>query len=367
MNEEQPLHPMSLAEILDRTAQIYRSRFLVFFGIGLIPAGTVFVFAAAFFAFFAWFGSNKGQSARAADIIAWLFLGLMLLLVGPVCLAVTALGSAAMTDAAGRIFLGERITIREAYRGAWKRGWRYIWLYLLVVLVVAVVPMLGFLLSALGSDLLISLGSRIGLGDVHIFINAAAVLLFGVLVAFGLWMLLRFCLSFPVSVVEQTSAWKALKRAGSISLGTRGRIILLYLMGAILGYVLALGLSIPAIIGLALIPALGGAQHSQTLGEIFLFVTWGAYFAVKAFTKPVYGIALTLFYFDQRIRKEGFDIEWMMLHAGMAIDVPPAPEAAVPETTTANETAIVIEPIADTSPIAQLEPPVIDAQRVESL
>jgi hypothetical protein len=31
-----------------------------------------------------------------------------------------------------------------------------------------------------------------------------------------------------------------------------------------------------------------------------------------------------LFYFDQRIRKEGFDIEWMMLQAGMLQAATPA-------------------------------------------
>jgi hypothetical protein len=29
-------------------------------------------------------------------------------------------------------------------------------------------------------------------------------------------------------------------------------------------------------------------------------------------------IALVLFYYDQRIRKEGYDIEWMMQQAGLA-------------------------------------------------
>jgi hypothetical protein len=43
----------------------------------------------------------------------------------------------------------------------------------------------------------------------------------------------------------------------------------------------------------------------------------------------VYGIALVLFYYDQRIRQEGFDIEWMMLQAGMvAPPAAPQPEAA---------------------------------------
>ena len=41
-------------------------------------------------------------------------------------------------------------------------------------------------------------------------------------------------------------------------------------------------------------------------------------FAVQALVRPVYGIALSIFYFDQRIRTEGFDIEWMMREAGLA-------------------------------------------------
>ena len=72
MNE--PLHPLTLAEILDRTAQLYRSRFLVFMGIGAIPAGTVFVFAAGVFAFFTWMGSNARHGTAIADVLVWAFL-----------------------------------------------------------------------------------------------------------------------------------------------------------------------------------------------------------------------------------------------------------------------------------------------------
>jgi hypothetical protein len=49
---------------------------------------------------------------------------------------------------------------------------------------------------------------------------------------------------------------------------------------------------------------------------------------------PVYPIASTLFYYDQRIRKEGFDVEWMMQSAGMTemASTPAAgAESAAPE------------------------------------
>jgi len=44
--------------------------------------------------------------------------------------------------------------------------------------------------------------------------------------------------------------------------------------------------------------------------------------------QPVSWIALVLFYYDQRIRKEGFDIEWMMQQAGMTQPAPMAQPAA---------------------------------------
>ena len=50
-------------------------------------------------------------------------------------------------------------------------------------------------------------------------------------------------------------------------------------------------------------------------------------FFTNTFVGPIYATGLTLFYYDQRVRKEGFDIEWMMQAAGWT---PPAlaPESA---------------------------------------
>jgi hypothetical protein len=42
----------------------------------------------------------------------------------------------------------------------------------------------------------------------------------------------------------------------------------------------------------------------------------------------MYATGFTLFYYDQRIRKEGFDIEWMMQAAGMTVPAPPVVVAA---------------------------------------
>jgi len=42
-------------------------------------------------------------------------------------------------------------------------------------------------------------------------------------------------------------------------------------------------------------------------------------FVTNALIGPIYATGLTLFYYDQRVRKEGFDIEWMMQAAGLSV------------------------------------------------
>jgi hypothetical protein len=324
MNE--PLHPLTLSEILDRTAHNYRACFLVFFGIGALPAGTIFASVAGIFAFMTWMGARTRHGATVPAAAVWVFLAALLVLAVPLCLAANALGEAAMSEAAARTFLGENITIRGAYKTIWKRAWRYIGLYTLQMLAIVIIPGAVFLIAIFGMIALKVSGAAAN--DNSPLFGALLVLLMAILGAIALWILLHLCLAFPASVVEQTTAWTSLKRGTRLSQGTRARMLLLYVLGAFLNQVLSWCLMIPVFIALALIPALQGQAHTKLADVIVVFTTYGSYFVVKILIKPIYGIAITLFYFDQRIRKEGFDIEWMMQQAGMLIS-PPAPEPAL--------------------------------------
>lgn len=345
------LRPLTLAEILDRTAQFYRSRFLVFLGISTIPSGTIFVFAAGIFAFIAWMGSNSRNGGSVADVFVWVFLILLGILVAPVSMGVSALGAAAMSDAAARIFLGEAITIRSAYKNVWRRGWRYVGLYILQGLVIVVAPMIAFVAGVV--VMVLGKVSGYAVGDNSPLFGGLVFLLLVVLAAFAVWMLLRLCLAFPTCVVEQTTAWNALKRGTRLGHGTQGRMLVLYILGLILNWMLTWPVSIVVIIAVTLIPSFQGQKHSQAVGMIVMFTLYGSYFAVKALVKPIYGIGLTIFYFDQRIRKEGFDIEWMMHQAGM---VPAAEPAPAPESASAPE----LQPVAAALPEPVIAVPVID-------
>jgi hypothetical protein len=319
MNER--LHPLTLGEVLDRTAQLYRSRFLVYAGIAIIPAGAVLLFVGVIFGFLAWAGvtSATGISQASMGALVVLVLVAVGLVAAPVCFGVMALGWAAMTHAATRAFLGEPITIREAYKSAWSHLWRYVGLGALMVLILGVAP-IGVLIGM--TALVAALGALVrsaGMGaTAGALVGGATLLLFVGVAAYMLWMLLRICMAYPACVMEQIGAWSAIKRAQVLSRGTKGRIFVLFLLGVALSWILAMGLMIPMVIVIALIPGVAGAQHSQTLSVVMAIMWYLLSFAVQVLTRPIYGIALAVFYFDQRIRTEGFDIEWMMRESGMA-------------------------------------------------
>jgi len=333
--------PLNLGEILDRTLQFYRARFLVFFGIAALPAGLLLGMASGTLLIFLWFGTGAQTqvSTMAAGVLAIAFF-IGLLVVGlPLAVTAAALGTAALNHAATRAYDGERSTIAACYRAAWKHGWRYLGVYALQSLFTMILPILllsgllmmasiGAVLRGASSDALVGIVAIAGgIGFAGYFLLALA----------RLWM------AFPACVVEETGAWEAMKRAYRLSEGTCLRILVLWLLGAALGRLLAFGMALPLVIAVELIPGANSPQHADTTGYLITFLFTGCYFAVQALVRPVYAIALLHFYYDQRIRKEGFDIEWMMRQAGMVPEPEPRPEAApwLPPVTRRTESAQV--------------------------
>ncbi|HWG20301.1 MAG TPA: hypothetical protein VG225_07195 [Terracidiphilus sp.] len=320
MNES--LHPSTLGEILDRTTNLYRSRFLVFFGIASVPAGVLLGVGGALVLLGSWSGTAQSGPAIA------LVIGMALLaLVGfPAMVAASGLSAAALCHAASALMMGEPISISSAYRAVWKRGWSYIGLYVLEGLIIAAVPLVvwSVLLAMVG---VAAVAGKAGPGS-EVLVGSASVLLFLGVVVYAVWMLLQVCLAFPAAVVEQMPVGSALKRAWTLSAGTRWRMLVLFVLGVALGWVATLLLIVPLAIAISLMPGMNSPQHAEMVGTVVMIGFYGASFAVQALTRPVYGIALVLFYYDQRVRKEGFDIELLMRQAGMVQE--PAPQPTIP-------------------------------------
>jgi len=120
---------------------------------------------------------------------------------------------------------------------------------------------------------------------------------------------LRYALAVPACVIEDIKARQAIRRSIELSKGARGRIFLLFLL--VLAIEMGLGLVTQAFFIFAVMKYHGELPASlRALQQVVAFCT-------NTFVAPIYATGFTLFYYDQRVRKEGFDIEWMMQAAGL--------------------------------------------------
>lgn len=126
-------------------------------------------------------------------------------------------------------------------------------------------------------------------------------------------MSLRYALAVPACVVEDLTARKAIRRSIELSKGSRGRIFVLFLLVG----VIKLGL-----VGITQTFFLAAVfkNHGQISPWISAASQVVAFFT-NTFIGPIGAAGIALFYYDQRVRKEGYDIEWMMQAAGLT---PPA-------------------------------------------
>lgn len=353
------LRPSTLGEILDRTASLYRSRFLVFFGIASVPAGVVLGFAgAAMLVLLSWAGAAKAgrpdlASQAVAGIVVLAFVGLAM----PLLIGANALSGAALCHATNSLLTGENVTVSATFKAVWKRGWQYVGLYLLLGLIIAVAPVVAFMVMVGMAAIGAAAGGAAGVGLAAL----SGILTFFVFAGGGVyavWMLLRLCLAFPVSVVEHASVGDAIKRAWSLCVGTRWRMLVMFLLGMALSYIASLLLMVPLFLAIAFIPGLNNPQQAQVLGTVMMIGMYGASFAVQALTMPVYGIALVLFYYDQRVRHEGFDIEFLMRQAGMTVEPAQQPEAVpwMPPVQSLAPAPVQAEPVPESSATAAADP-----------
>jgi hypothetical protein len=322
---DERLHPSSLSEILDRTARIYRSGFLVFLGIAVPPTVLLLLFASIAAPLILRIAPGAGSSSTLAGGFALVASAVLFLVALPILLALTALANAAMSHAAARAYLGQPIDIRGSYRAVWQRGWRIVGLFVFEVLLVWIAPFAAWSILLLFSAALATLARSEQIAARGLFI-LSALLVLAAFISYGFWMAIRISLAFPASVVEKISARDALGRSVLLTQGTGGRILILFLLGVALNWALSIAVMLPLDFLFALRPGADSLQQGQTAAMLLMAIIYGTAFAVQALIRPVYGIALTLFYYDQRIRQEAFDIEWMMLRSGRVVPPPPQPQ-----------------------------------------
>jgi hypothetical protein len=314
---QQQLRPLSLGEILDRTAELYRNHFLLFAGIAAIFAGVMLVIQMLYLGGLRLLGyPHVRPHLTLAVAIAAIVQTLAILLIA-------GLAIAANNRAVAWVYLGQPASISSAARSIRPRLGRYLWL-MTITSFRAWTP-LAILYVIFFAVVFKSLPHRVFSGSpaVHHAAahNPAAVIAVGITVlvlapffigalVYGSWMSLRLSLGIPASVVEELPAGRALKRSVELTRGSLGRILVLGVLVYAVRMIIGLVLSMPFLFSVFRHPGQPVSIAVLSLQQVAGFIT-------NTLIGPIYATGLTLFYYDQRIRKEGYDIEWMMQAAGL--------------------------------------------------
>ena len=132
----------------------------------------------------------------------------------------------------------------------------------------------------------------------------------------AVWLLLRWALSIPAALMEDLTVHRALKRSRVLTKGSIGRIFVMLLLVLAVMMVIQYAIQIPMFI------LLWKSRGVPTL-TTQIVASFGTFLS-GSFVLPIYSIALTLFYYDQRIRKEGYDVEWLIEQAAMSPESHPS-------------------------------------------
>jgi hypothetical protein len=282
------LRPLTTGEILDRSFFLYRSDFWLYVGLSSIAAGVSVVASIGKLAYFHFNGLTV-SSPKA------LVAGGIFSIIGAVLyFAVYCVAHAATVSAVSSIYLGEKTSIRRAFdavKGHWLRyclialwqSWSAGWIFVLLIVPVAAMV-------------------RLGLKNLNGLVAALVFLAMGSLV-YGVVAYLRNSLAIPAAVMEDLPVRTAMRRSKQLVAGRKGRIFLLLLLLFAL-YFVAGALQFPFALLL-----LHSRSAEHVVGQV---LSLGVAFLCSALIGPVASIALYLFYIDERVRREAFDIELLM-------------------------------------------------------
>jgi len=303
MNE--PLRPMNLGAILDRAIQIFRQQPTLFFGLAAIP-GLVQMGTSL-----ATVQPGASSSVRAGAALAVFPLQI-------VHLIVQAMTSGALCLAASAVNLGGTTSVRNSFKAFSSRKASVVGLTLLQGIFAFWPLVIVAIISA-------AVGAGMGAGPAAIYVQLCIWTVGGIPCLF---LYARYALAFPATAIEGLPASPSLDRSVALSAGGRMKIFLGILVPAIPGLILTFG-SIGLIAHFkASSPLLAGSPYA-----VLLIEATAGFISTLVFS-PYGSIVLTLLYYDQRIRREGYDVERMMVAAGLdpnAADIAAGlPQPAVP-------------------------------------
>ena len=262
------LRPLSLGEVLDRTFSLYRRHFLLFVGIAAIPNLVKLAITLGSLPFLqASLGSTGGPFGIAAAILSpsMVLFSLVSLLVTILVYLLTQGGT---IFAVSELYLGRTTTIAASLRSSW---------------------------ALIGSLFGVALLNGLAVFGAALF-----------LVIPGIYVACRLLVCIPTAVIEKRGPGDSLSRSWNLTRDFAGRAFV-----SSLGYLaisFGVGALIGAPVGLFVATARRDPSALQGLQALLQVVTTG----VNVLLSPLLLIATSVFYYDLRVRKEAFDLQFMM-------------------------------------------------------
>jgi hypothetical protein len=250
---------LTLGELLDRSFFLYRKNFILFAGIMALPHLVLLAFQLAGVAVQTWRGPGSGAS------ILWTLAILVL------TLGVTAASQGATVIAVSHVHLERPTSIMESFAGIKGRI-----LYLALI-------MIGY-------------GIGVGVG-------------FVLLIVPGIILALMWALTIPVAVLEDKGLRDSLNRSAELTKGHRGRVFVIYLLFLALLYAVYMAWEVPILLFIGITAR---SRHMVGLPLWTQIAMPVGGFLSQCLAGPLMTIGLSLLYYDQRVRKEAFDLQHMM-------------------------------------------------------
>jgi hypothetical protein len=308
------LRPLSLGELLDRTFTLYRNHFWVFVGIMAIPAS---LGIPANYLLLHFEGSTlfaQGPTTQPSPALIFAFLGGYFLFMVLATL-VYSVAVAAVTHAVSETYLGRKSTVRDSYRSIRGKFWRLMGVVANIMLRVAgIMTLTGMVIGTalIGVGAIISVAGAAGGGASA---QAAAAVAIGLLILVLyvaalvaiVYLALRYAVSIPALMLEDLRILAAIRRSVQLTRGRRGQIFVASLLAAIISYVGLIVFQMPFFI-----PMMIDMTRGQALPNWLALMTAISGAIGSSITGPIFMIVLVLCYYDTRIRKEAFDLQFMM-------------------------------------------------------
>ncbi len=138
----------------------------------------------------------------------------------------------------------------------------------------------------------------------------------------GVYLACRLCVCIPAALLENLGASDAFGRSFKLTEDNAGRAFLILLLYWVLWYDAIIVVDVPFVF------AVQAAVHSpgaiRTLTALVDVGNWVA----NVLIMPVFTIASVIFYFDLRVRKEGFDLQLMLNPLRAEVAASPEPPIA---------------------------------------